>query len=407
MRIYCVAHASNASGKAYVLSWHTAEGRKVQKFANPDAAIAEAKIKAGKLATGQTEAAGMTSADREELHAARALALAGKTPLLAALQEWLKARDLTEGNFLPACEAWASRNTIRFERITVPEAIKRFTAAKTRAGVDVACSYNKILPALKEHAGDRMLDTLSARELQAWLDHRYPHPVSRNTARKRIVALWRWARKQGYLPRDTQTEAEQTEFAQEETAKIGVINSETFGKLLRFFADKHPEYLPALAVAGFCGLRRAEIHDQQWADVNLERGFVRVSKAKRNTPARRLVPLCPAAAEWLLLCPDRTDALCGNLAIDRIRHIAREAKDEAGTPLFPDVPDNAFRHSFISHRVAATGNVAETALEAGNSPNVIFRHYRELFTKEEGQAWFDVRPAGTVVAMPEQGKAAS
>jgi hypothetical protein len=32
------------------------------------------------------------------------------------------------------------------------------------------------------------------------------------------------------------------------------------------------------------------------------------------------------------------------------------------------------------------------ALEAGNSPEVIFSHYRELVTPEAATAWFSVKP---------------
>jgi len=39
---------------------------------------------------------------------------------------------------------------------------------------------------------------------------------------------------------------------------------------------------------------------------------------------------------------------------------------------------NAMRHSYISYRVAETQKVAQVALEAGNSPQMIFQHYREL-----------------------------
>jgi hypothetical protein len=42
--------------------------------------------------------------------------------------------------------------------------------------------------------------------------------------------------------------------------------------------------------------------------------------------------------------------------------------------------------------VAQTGNVAETALEAGNSPTIIFQNYRELFDKADGEAWFAIKP---------------
>lgn len=55
---------------------------------------------------------------------------------------------------------------------------------------------------------------------------------------------------------------------------------------------------------------------------------------------------------------------------------------------------NALRHSFISYRVAEVKNVAEVALEAGNSPQMIFQHYRELVRPEAAKAWFGLMPAG-------------
>jgi hypothetical protein len=177
VKVYRVRHKTNASGWTYVLAWQTPAGRKREKFADETEALREARTKAGQIDTGRIEGATMSVGDRDELQAARLLA--GSTPILAALHEWASGRDITDGNVLPACEAWAARNSTRFERIAVQEAIKRFTDAKRRAGVDVTCSYDKILPSLKEHAGDRMLDAISARELQAWLDTRYPHPVSR------------------------------------------------------------------------------------------------------------------------------------------------------------------------------------------------------------------------------------
>ena len=60
---------------------------------------------------------------------------------------------------------------------------------------------------------------------------------------------------------------------------------------------------------------------------------------------------------------------------------------------------NALRHSFISYRVAQTQNVAQVALEAGNSPQMIFKHYRELVTPKEAEAWFAIVPeAGAAAA---------
>ena len=37
-------------------------------------------------------------------------------------------------------------------------------------------------------------------------------------------------------------------------------------------------------------------------------------------------------------------------------------------------------------------NVAQVALEAGNSPSIIFRNYRELVTPGDAKEWFELAP---------------
>jgi hypothetical protein len=63
---------------------------------------------------------------------------------------------------------------------------------------------------------------------------------------------------------------------------------------------------------------------------------------------------------------------------------------------------NALRHSFISYRVAQTQNVAQVALEAGNSPQIIFSNYRELVRPTNAENWFSIVPKATanVIQLP-------
>jgi hypothetical protein len=42
--------------------------------------------------------------------------------------------------------------------------------------------------------------------------------------------------------------------------------------------------------------------------------------------------------------------------------------------------------------VAESKDAAAVALEAGNSPKMIFEHYRELVTPEEAKEWFGILP---------------
>ncbi len=54
---------------------------------------------------------------------------------------------------------------------------------------------------------------------------------------------------------------------------------------------------------------------------------------------------------------------------------------------------NALRHSYISYRLAQVQNENQVALESGNSPGMIHRHYKQLVTEQEGRVWFEIKPS--------------
>src|SRR5687768_6209402 len=105
VKIYRAKHKTTESGWTYVLSWVSGKRRRLQQFADESDALEEGRIKASQLAEGRQEVADMTRSDRDDLAAARELC--GEVPFLSALEEWRKARDLTQGQILPAPEAWA------------------------------------------------------------------------------------------------------------------------------------------------------------------------------------------------------------------------------------------------------------------------------------------------------------
>ncbi len=393
VRVYEVRHATSATGKAYVVAYVTPAGRRTKKFADPDRALEEARLQAGNLAAGRVEAAETTVGEREELQAARMLA--GDVPLLAALEEWAKARKLTNGELIRAAESWRDRHRAKIERVTVGDAITRYTKAKTALGKDTARTAQTHLKQLRVALGDYAIADVTEAMLTSYLAS-IEHPVSRNTHRKKLVTLWRWCRLKNLLPKDARTVAEDVERATEPPNEIGVITPAVFGDLLRFTRETLPADLPALVIAGFAGLRRTEVHGQKWSDIDLEDGHLVVTSAKKGTPARRLVKLCPAAVQWLMLAQNKRGMVCDGVALDRVR----KAAVEAGFKL----PKNCLRHGYISAAVAKSGNVAQVALDSGNSPQIIHAHYRALMRQRDGGTWFETSPTskrGELVAMKE------
>jgi integrase len=393
VKVYEVSHPTNRSGKAYVVAWSTPTGRKTQKFARPGAAIEEARLVASQLAQGRVEGADMTRGDRDELQAARRLT--GDVPLLAALAEWAKARTLTQGQLILAAESWRLRHSAVIEQATVSVVLERFLKAKKKQGFNTKKNHGSIFNDIEAALGTQAIGSIGKTALQAYLDA-IVNSTTRNTHRKRMVTLWRWARSRDLLPRDLETEADRTDRAQEKAPEIGIITPAVFLEWLLLVRADLQHDLAALVVSGFCGLRRSEIHGQQWKDINLEEGHLRVTSAKRGTPSRRLVPLPQNAVQWLLACRDRKGNLCEGMAVDR----ARKAGIAAGLNL----PENCTRHSYISYAVAKTKNIPAVALDAGNSPTIIHKHYRELVTAATAEKWFALLPtsesvAGAIVAM--------
>jgi integrase len=392
--VYRLSHKKMATGYVYQLTWRDFDGaRRSSQYADEAKALDEADLKAKQMAAGRV---GATDVSREDLAFLKAVREAsGDTPTLVALDEWKEAQRLTNGQLLVAARDWAVRNKVVESGVLVKDVIDAFIKVKTAAGVDMKASYDRSLWHVLDAFGVRDIVGVTTKEIQAWLDSKFEHEVTRNTIRRRMVTVWRWAATVGYLPRGVKTEAEYTHEAREPDLEIGIIDVATATGLLKFFRKCWGgEFIGPLAIALFGGLRRSELHAQVWEDIHLDRSLLKVTKAKRNTPAKRLVPLCKAAVAWLSLIPKskRKGKLCRRSdAIDYIRKIGIKAGFK--------LPKNCFRHSFISHRVAKTGDVPETSLVAGNSPEKIHRHYRELVTKSAGENWFAMKPLA-----PEKGK---
>lgn len=218
---------------------------------------------------------------------------------------------------------------------------------------------------------------------------------TKNNYRMAMVTLFSYARDKNYLPRGEQTEAEfVTRHDGKKGGSIGIYSPQEFATLLQYVDER---FLPFVALGGFAGLRSIEILRLEWKDIWFAKGYVEVGRDKSKTATRRLAPICPALEQWLKphakkdgpVLPD----IRNEVHFTRLFAAAKSTlNDEKGKPRVKLV-HNGLRHSFCSYRMAVTKSAPQVALEAGNSPKMLFEHYRELVTEAEGKEWFSLTPA--------------
>ena len=235
---------------------------------------------------------------------------------------------------------------------------------------------------------------IQSTDINLWLkEMKHTTGRTKNNYRSALATLLAYAREEGYLPRGVQTEAE---FSKRYDGKGGEIGIYTPQKLQTLLFKIEPRLVPFVAIGAFSGLRTAEIVRLEWPEIRFAQNVIEIKASKSKTASRRLAPILPVLAEWL--APFRRDSgrvLVGVLDEFAIATQFKKAvdaiTDAKGQPLIRIV-HNGLRHSFITYRMAILKSAAEVALEAGNSPRMIFEHYRELATGEEANEWFGVRP---------------
>lgn len=150
----------------------------------------------------------------------------------------------------------------------------------------------------------------------------------------------------------------------------------TPAEMTKLLANATRDFRPCLAIGGFAGLRTSEILALDWQDVRLSERTIKVTHRKARCAGTRLAPITDNLAKWLLPLAKKSGPVwpTGQTWRERARSItaAQNATAEAAG-LLP-WRHNGLRHSFCTFRAAATKNVPQTALEAGNSASNVELH---------------------------------
>jgi integrase len=390
--------------ESYLVSYYSA-GRRIQERASTlEAAKAKAKAAIKQITEGSGRLVPLTAVEvADYLAAARALRPLGNVSLTAVVDSYARAVEaLGDDDVVSACRSYRAEleRRSKVSREKLPDVVDAFLLSMEKAGASDRYQQDlkHRLGRVKDHFRG-YIDTIPVAELSAWLEGLKGANRTRNNFRGALVSLFTYAKQQGHLPRDRQTEAELLPSrsrlkSSKVQAPIGIYTPAQMAKILA----AAPEHLrPLFALGAFAGLRSAEIYRIKWQDIRKD--YVVVEAGNAKTAARRLVPVQPALSAWLATAergePDAE--LCARWSHEpTFTHTMSEAVRRAGV----EPVANGLRHSFISYRLAKTKDTAKVALEAGNSPNMIFRHYRELVTPAAATAWFKVLPSRASNVVP-------
>lgn len=380
-----------------------------QKFGDLADAEKEARFVLTKLSNAEGEVLKLTGLDRasyvnamQKLREWRA-----DVDLGSAVADYVGAvKRLPENVSLKEClNFYLSRHPAGLPVKTVKEVVDELVATKTnmnRSDVYVKDIKSRLGHFAKSFAVP--ISTVTGAQLQEWLDNLGGAGRTRNNYRRLLTSLFNFAMRRGYLPKD-HSEMGAVEKSDDGHGEIEVFTADELQKL---FAACRPEMIPYLSVAAFCGLRAAEIQRLDWSEIHLtgpER-FVEVKASKAKTASRRTVPISDNCAAWLARHAQASGPVSSFQRSDKqlFLHLAKKA----GVPW----KHNGLRHSFISYRLAIIKNVHQVSLEAGNSTQMVFAHYRQLVRESEANAWFAITPASKpgeaeIVTMPAAAAAAA
>ena len=228
---------------------------------------------------------------------------------------------------------------------------------------------------------DRTVAEITTAEVDDWLSGLRLAPVTRNTFRRDLRTLFSFAATRRYC---TENPVVHTTKAKEIDGDVQILTVEQTAKLLEC---AEAETLPFWAIGAFAGLRRSEIERVDWTQVDFESDLIEVKARHSKTAKRRLVTMQPNLRAWLTPYRSRNGSVCP----PNLRKCIEADRKKAG--LNEDWPPNALRHSFGSYHLAQFNDAAALALQMGNSPDVIFRHYRELVKPKEAARYWQIRPA--------------
>lgn len=180
-------------------------------------------------------------------------------------------------------------------------------------------------------------------------------------------------------------------------------------------------FLPYLVLGMFAGIRPEELEKLHWRSIDLDRQTITIEELVSKTRQRRIIEIkdVPGLKEWLDEClrnsaidtmghivpldGDRRDQLVLEQVSRWVRRHRRKIYERAGVKPEQDI----LRKTAATYLMVQHENENKVSLILGNSPKILFKHYRGLVRREDNEAFWRNTPANVKtdpIALPKGGK---
>jgi integrase len=377
---------------SYTLVYYQKGQRKRETNADYTAILNRANEVLKDLETGRIESIALSGSQRDAYSRAMQKLPPGVS-LDVAVVHFAESYKILGGDLvIQASREYVKRHGIRLEPKTVPDVVTEFLATREQQS-----RSDRHLQTLKSHcdrfakAMQRDIGLVTADDIDLFLNELTIGDTDKKiSARTRdnflgsLNNLFEFAKTRKYLPKDHDELDNVTRMSNDEDGPIEIYTVDEIKSLLAY---ANPQLVPFIAIGGFAGLRSSEIERLEWSDVRFDSDciIVQKGKVKKRGKSRRMAPMLPNLKKILKSFTKEQGRVWPH-SHPYLYELMRDSASKAGLTL----KDNALRHSFVSYRVAATKNVSQVALEAGNSQQIIDSNYRELVTEADAHAWFSI-----------------
>lgn len=273
--------------------------------------------------------------------------------------------------------------------------------------------YESFARVLTEEWGEENIHEIKQEDIEDWLSESPYQPRTRANYLMTLSTIFGFAKKRKYCVENPAANVSRPIL---DDKPPGILTPAQARALLDASLEYMPEMTAGLAIGLFAGLRVSELCALDWSEIDLAGRLIEVKAAKAKTRQRRLVTISDNLARWLAPYVQKagpvlyrlTDTPADQNAAREVLGANRFGKDlrwlVEGSPkteteeerpaVVSPWPHNAIRHSFGSYYFGRTKNENATATEMGNSPAMVYKHYREVVRPAAVEQYWNILPAG-------------